>query len=88
MNVEISDPTIQLHRESRSFLFMVVLLSWIKLEFYGQVNTVKVMSSQLVKKKSKRKVLGVPQSQTAALPRYQEEEETDKTKQTQIEQTY
>ena len=31
-------------------------------------------------KKSKRKVQGVPQSQTAALPRHQEEEETDKTK--------
>ena len=31
---------------------------------------------------------GVPQSQTAALPRHQVEEETDKTKQAQIEQTY
>ena len=30
----------------------------------------------------------MPQSQTAALPRHQEEEETDKTKQAQIEQTY
>ena len=30
----------------------------------------------------------MPQSQTAALPSYQEEEETDKTKPTQIEQTY
>ena len=39
-------------------------------------------------KKGKRKVQGVPQSQTAALPRHQEEEETDKTKQAQIEQTY
>ena len=38
-------------------------------------------------KKSKR-VQGVPQSQAATLPRYQEEEETDKTKQAQIEQTY
>ena len=38
-------------------------------------------------RKSKRKVQGVPQSQTAA-PRHQEEEETDKTKQAQIEQTY
>ena len=36
----------------------------------------------------KRKVQGVTQSQTAALPRHQEEEETDKTKQAQIEQTY
>ena len=39
-------------------------------------------------KKGKRKVQGVPQSQTAALPRRQEEEETDKIKQAQIEQTY
>ena len=29
-------------------------------------------------KKGKRKVQGVPQSQTAALPRHQEEDETDK----------
>ena len=40
------------------------------------------------KKKGKRKVQGVPQSQTAALPRRQEEEETDKSKQAQTEQTY
>ena len=41
------------------------------------------------KQKDKRKVQGVPtQSQTAALPRPQEEEETDKSKQAQIEQTY
>ena len=40
------------------------------------------------KKKGKRKVQGVPQSQTAALPRHQEEEETDKTKQAQIEQRH
>ena len=39
-------------------------------------------------KKSKRKVQGVLQSQTAALPRHLEEEETDETKQAQIEQTY
>ena len=39
-------------------------------------------------KKGKRKVQGVPQSQTAAIPRAQEEEETDKSKQAQIEQTY
>ena len=39
-------------------------------------------------KTSKRKVQGVPQSQTAALPRPQEEEETDKSKQAQTEQTY
>ena len=40
------------------------------------------------KTKGKRKVQGVPQSQTAALPKPQEEEETDKSKQAQTEQTY
>ena len=39
-------------------------------------------------KKGKRKVQGVQQSQAAALPRHQEEEETDKTKQAQIKQTF
>ena len=38
--------------------------------------------------KSKTKVQEMPQSQTAALPRHQEEEETDKSKQAQIDQTY
>ena len=47
-------------------------------------NEVQILSA----KKGKRKVQGVPQSQTAALPRHQEEEETDKTKQAQMEQTY
>ena len=41
-----------------------------------------------IKKKGKRKVQGVRQSQTTALCRHREEEETDKTKQAQIEQTY
>ena len=41
-----------------------------------------------LEKKGMRKVQGMPQSQTAALPKYQEEEKTDKTKQAQIEQTY
>ena len=40
------------------------------------------------KTKSKRKVQGVPQLQTAALPRPQEEEKTEKSKQAQTEQTY
>ena len=43
---------------------------------------------EVLKTKSKRKVQGVPQPQTAALPRPQEEEETDKFKQAQIKQTY
>ena len=41
-----------------------------------------------IPKKGKRKVQGVPQSQTAALPRLQEKQETDKSKQAQTEQTY
>ena len=41
-----------------------------------------------LEKKGKRKVQGVPQSQTAVLPRPQEEEETNKSKQAQTEQTY
>ena len=41
-----------------------------------------------MEKKVREKVQGVPQSQTAALSRHQEEEETDKSKQAQIEQTY
>ena len=40
------------------------------------------------KKNGERKVQGLPQSQTAALPRHDQEEETDKTKQAQMEQTY
>ena len=42
----------------------------------------------LKKKKKERKVQGVPQSQAAAHPRHEEEEETGKTKQAQIVQTY
>ena len=41
-----------------------------------------------VSKKGKRKVQEVSQSQIAALPRPQEEEETNKSKQARIEQTY
>ena len=41
-----------------------------------------------VSKKGKGKAQRVPQSQAATLLRHQEEEETDKTKQAQIEQTY
>ena len=41
----------------------------------------------LLQKKGKREVQGVPQSQTAVLPRHQEEKETNKSKQAQIEQT-
>ena len=47
-----------------------------------------ILRGDLLYKKVKRKVQGVPQSQTSALPRPQEEEETDKSKQVQTEQTY
>ena len=43
---------------------------------------------EMLHKKGKRKVQGVPQSQTAVLSRHKEEEETDKSKQAQLEQTY
>ena len=46
------------------------------------------MRSHYRKIKGKRKVQGVPQSQTTTLPRHQEEKDTDKSKQAQIEQTY
>ena len=39
----------------------------------------------LKKRGGKRKVQGMPQSQTASLPRHQEEEETDISKQAQNE---
>ena len=44
--------------------------------------------SKELRKKGNRKVQGVSESQTSAFPRHQEEEETDKTKQAQIKQTY
>ena len=63
--------------------------------FYWKPNKIDILAdlcplttSQWNDIKSKRKVQGVPQSQTAALPRPQEEEETDKSKQAQTEQTY
>ena len=46
------------------------------------------VDAQTGPKKGKIKVQGVPQLQTAALPRPQEEEETDKSKQVQIKQTH
>ena len=51
------------------------------------INAENTFAKQVIKK-SERKVQGVPQSQTAALPRPQEEEETDKSKQAQTDQTY
>ena len=46
------------------------------------------MGLQVNSEKSKKKVQGVPQWQTAILLIHKEEEETDKTKHAQIEQTY
>ena len=57
------------------------LVSWISA---SRPNILKKEKCQ----KGKRKVQGVPQSQTAALLRHQEEKKTDKTKQVQIDQTY
>ena len=56
--------------------------------YYVRKCPVSMIMEFVLKKKGKRKVQGVPQSQTAALPRPQEEEETDKSKQAQTEQTY
>ena len=56
------------------------------LDLYPSCAVTRVMAKS--DKKGKRKVQGVPQSQTAAPPRSQEEEETDKSKQAQTEQTY
>ena len=47
-----------------------------------------LVSGEGLKKKGKRKVQGVPQSQATAHPRHKEEQKTDKTKQAQIEQLY
>ena len=47
-----------------------------------------IWCAKTIYKKGKRKIQGVPQSQAAALPKQEEEEKTDKTKQAQIEQTY
>ena len=44
------------------------------------IATSKLLMENSSYKKVKRKVQGVPQSQTAVLPRPQEEEETDKSK--------
>ena len=48
----------------------------------------KLQICPVAQKQGKRKLQGGPQSQIAALPRHQEEEQTDKSKQAQIEQTY
>ena len=60
-------------------------------KYFSNVRTYDVPSKSSrsdILKKVKRKIQGVPQQQAATLPRHQEEEETDKTKQAQLEQTY
>ena len=65
-----------------------ILVSPLEFEITRVDCTSVVRKDTYVEKKGKRKVQGVPQSQTAALPRPQEEEETDKSKQAQTELTY
>ena len=67
-------------------LFMQQKFIWLKSNDDARIY--KAVSQFILQKKGKIKVQGVPQSQTAALPRHQEEEETDEFKQAQIEQTY
>ena len=63
--------------------------SKVNYELYGNMSgRDMICSKKKKKKKGKRKVQGVPQSQTAALPRPKEEEGTDESKQAHIEQTY
>ena len=63
-----------------------------KLKTYCQAPRLQIQDGNRLEnlfwKKGRRKVQGVPQSQTAALPRHQVEEETDKSKQAQTDQTY
>ena len=65
---------------SLPFYIVYFLLQWPRQFEILKRRSVKAIG---VCKKGKRKVQGVPQSQTAALPRHQEEEETDKSKQAQ-----
>ena len=55
---------------------------------FCHLDIVHAAGTEVQHEKGKRKVQGVPKSQTAALPRPQEEEETDKSTQAQTEQTY
>ena len=63
-------------------------LSFTSIHYILRISSIIPQSRFFYLKKSKRKVQGVPQSQIAALPRPQEEEKTDKSKQAQTEQTY
>ena len=75
------------------FIYIITLIQELgSTKTYEQISTddrsiVNTHSIDITAKKGKRKVQGVPQSQTTALSRHQEKEETDKTEQAQIEQT-
>ena len=85
---------------SPAYVFFCVCHSYSDMhDFFNILRLIPVRSTTYVKaldtrllenltKNGNRKVQGVPQSQTAALPGHQEEEETDKSKQAQIKQTY
>ena len=69
--------------------YVFVIWKKAQIKYFQNQNTICLfIHKQHGKTKGKRKVQGVPQSKTAALPKHQEEKETDKTKQAQIEQTY
>ena len=67
--------------ESAIFVYLMGHLAFKRSQLSACISILKL-------KKGKIKVQGVPQSQTAALPRPQEEEEPDKSNQAQTEQTY
>ena len=73
------------HKTVLSLFDLNILLNSGRHQMLSKLASLSVSS---LRRKGKRKVQGVPQSQTAALPRPQEEEETDKSKQAQTEQTY
>ena len=94
---KLSDFSISLEINSKLFYFLIRPIITYGSEVWpadysiNLINIDPLLTEKLhhkFSKKGKRKVQGVPQSQTAALPRHQEEEETDKSKQAQIKQTY
>ena len=74
--------------KTRMFLFINIIIVNVASKYMYETFDREVVWVQIFNKKGKRKVQGVPQSQTAALFRPQEEEETDKSKQAQTEKTY
>ena len=64
------------------------ITSWFVFTEHMSGNRFRLVFASVWRKKGKRKDHWMIQSQGAALHRHQEEEETHKTKQAQIEQTY